>query len=154
MTSTDSFEDRVKIGDNATARLVKRLEQHGLIVTKTGQEYVLKSGVHPIIRFQRNFTAEFARHFPDLLCAAPNLEPFYAEAKATSEKYWEGPNFSVETASLDICQFLDRNGVHIAIFFENRPDEFYADWAKNIKPFRQDGYAMIELKIITARARQ
>jgi len=135
-----NFAQRKKDGKEATKRLVTRLEDSGLVIAATGQERLLNS-LHHLIRFQYDRTSSFAKHFPDLFCVIHQSEPFsfYAEVKSTSKEHWDGPNFSVETASLAVCQFLDRRGIHTALFFENRPNEFYAAWAQNVKSFKHLG---------------
>lgn len=129
----NTFKKRIKQGRSAEKRCIEFLEKYGFRIVKTGQENLDKDLKH--LRHNRTLTSEFARHIPDILCSLDDKEPFYVEIKSTSKKYWDRDNFSIETASLDICQLLTKAGIKVAIVWENKPNEFFMEWAQIINPF-------------------
>ena len=127
------FESRCRQGEAAKKRLIKYLETKGYTVARVGQED-FKDKI--ALRFDYSLTALQVRHMPDLLCSKDTLpSSFRIEVKSTRKIYQKEshPNFSIETASLDICKMMAET-VLVAIVWENKPNEFYAIWAENVQP--------------------
>lgn len=129
------MQDRIKISEPSISRLVSFLKDKGFTVCRAGQENWLSPKLHEQIRYiHENTTIDLIRYFPDLVVYRIDMECFLVQAKSTTPKYYDGDNFSIETACLAVDKKLSDIRVRVLVVFENRPNEFYGEWANEIKP--------------------
>ena|SRR3990167_3866769 len=129
------MQQRLKLSTPSQERLASLLFSYGVDLAPTGQEYWLPTGFHNKLRhIHISVTIDLVRYFPDFIAFVNSVGWFLLEAKATTPDYYDGPNFSIETACLTLNTKLVGLGAQVLILFENRPNEFLGDWAENIKP--------------------
>ena len=129
------MQDRIKVSEPSVSRLISFLKDKGFTVCRAGQENWLSPKLHEQIRYiHDNTTIDLIRYFPDLVVYRIDIGCFLVQAKSTTPKYYGGNNFSMETACLTIDKKLSDIGVRVLVVFENRPNEFYGEWANKIKP--------------------
>jgi len=109
------------------------LQSYGFITGVIGQEQWLDLALHERIReIHDDFSIALIRYFPDLFCFHIKTFGVLIQSKSTSPRYYDGPNFSIERASLNIDHALSTLGATVFIVFENRPEEFYYESAKTL----------------------
>lgn len=127
-------DNRFLQAGNCQVRLLSMLRKLGFIATTIGQEVWLDKSIHSHIRhIHDDFTIALIRYFPDIFCLQDDIGAFLIQSKSTSPNYYDKPNFSIETASLDVDISLAKIGVRIIVVFENRPNEFYFDSVGRLK---------------------
>jgi len=129
------MQERLKVSIPSIRRLTEFLKSKGFFVSSTGQENWLTPELHEQIRYiHGDNTVDLIRYFPDFVVYR-NRNCFFVQAKATTPEYYDGKNFSIETACLTIDKKLASIGIRVLVIFENRPNEFYGAWANEIEPF-------------------
>lgn len=122
---------RFRQSESCQSRLQKVLKSYGFITATIGQEQWLDHALHDRIRnIHNDFSIGLIRYFPDLFCFHLQKGGLLIQSKSTSPQYYDGENFSIETASLNIDHALTQIGATVFIIFENEPNDFYYESAK------------------------
>ncbi|KXA96904.1 hypothetical protein AKJ38_02375, partial [candidate division MSBL1 archaeon SCGC-AAA259I14] len=129
MVLAGEFEKRKENAKKVRERMIRILEDYGLLVSHYGVEDTLTDEVNETIKgvlYRRDLTAKFVRFSPDTaVVLREKKRVFLCESKATLGEY---PNYSYELDSYEIGKKLARAGVDLFVVF----DAEKAAWAGDI----------------------
>jgi hypothetical protein len=138
MSSTRTFEDRMKLARQGQEALRQVLAMQGFAVVETGQELWLTRTVHDGLRFDHtDRMARAVRFTPDFLAFRPGFPLAYWEAKVNSGQSFHTGNFAIERACHEeqMARVLKGERVVIA-WMEEADGTWRANWVQRLPILR------------------